>query len=78
MEFRELQEATRLPARELEETLEQMVDGSVVEEESHEYRLTAATREVLATKPGRQRFPAKGKKVRKSGSGRARSGASSR
>ena len=78
MEFRELQEATRLPPRELEETLEQMVDGSVVEEESHEYRLTAATREVLATKPGRQRFPAKGKKVRKSGSGRARSGASSR
>jgi membrane protein len=78
MKFRELQDATHLPPRELDETLEQMVDGSVIEKHNHQYALTAATREVLATRPKERRFPAKGKKVRKSGSGKARSGASSR
>jgi membrane protein len=77
MKLRELQEATRLPPRELEQTLEQMIDGSVIRKESHEYRLTDATREALATRPRERRFPVK-RKVRKSGSGRARSGASSR
>jgi membrane protein len=77
MKFRELQEATRLPPRELEQTLEQMADGSVIRKDSHEYSLTEATREVLATKPREHRFLAK-RKVRKTGSGRARSGASSR
>jgi len=77
MKFGELQDATRLPPRELEQTLEQMVEGNVIGEESHEYALTEATREALATKPKERRFPVK-RKVRKSGSGRARSGASSR
>jgi membrane protein len=77
MKFRELQEATRLPPRELEQTLEQMIDGSVIRKESREYALTEGTREVLATKPRERRFPAK-RRIRKSGSGRARSGASSR
>ena len=77
MKFGELQEATRLPPRELEQTLEQMVEGNVIRKESHEYALTEATQEALATKPKERRFPVK-RKVRKSGSGRARSGASSR
>jgi membrane protein len=77
MKFREVQEATRLPPRELEQTLEQMVEGNVIGKESHEYALTEATREALATKPKEQRFGKK-RKVRKTGSGRARSGASSR
>ena len=77
MKFRELQEVTRLPPRELEQTLEQMIDGSVIRKESREYSLTEGTREVLATKSRERRFPVK-RRVRKSGSGRARSGASSR
>jgi len=62
--FRRLQEATRLPPQELEETLAQMIDGGVVSVAGAEgYVLTPATREVLATrpKPPRVRKPARGK-----------------
>jgi membrane protein len=72
MSFKRLQESTRLPPQELEETLTQMVDGSVVAKAGGDgYALTAATREVLATRPR----PAP---VRKSRRGKGRSAASSR
>jgi membrane protein len=73
--FKRLQEATLLPAKELEETLAQMVDGNVVAETAGDaYALTSATREVLATKPR-----AKPKdEVRKGKRGKGRSAASSR
>ena len=75
LSFKRLQEATRLPARELEETLAQMVDGNVVIESAGEaYSLTPATLEVLATKP-----KASPKEVvRKGRRGKGRSAASSR
>ena len=64
----------RLPAKELEETLAQMVDGSVVLETADDaYALTEATREVLASRP-----KAKPASVRKPKRGKGRSAASSR
>jgi membrane protein len=72
LSFRRLQEATHLPAKELEETLAQMMDGGVIAPAgANAYALTPATREVLATKP---RQPAVSKPKR----GRGRSAASSR
>jgi membrane protein len=74
MSFKRLQEATRLPPKELEETLAQMVDGSVVVETADDsYTLTAATREVLATRPKPAPTP-----VTKGRRGKGRSAASSR
>jgi membrane protein len=70
--FKRLQESTRLPPQELEETLAQMIEGSVIAPVGSDgYALTQATREVLATRPR----PAP---VRKSKRGRDRSAASSR
>jgi membrane protein len=70
--FKRLQESTRLPPKELEETLAQMIEGSVIAAAGSDgYALTPATREVLATRPR----PAP---VRKSKRGRGRSAASSR
>lgn len=74
MSFKRLQEATRLPPKELEETLAQMVDGNVVAEAGDTYALTSATREVLATRPGAK--PKDG--LRKGKRGKGRSAASSR
>lgn len=72
MSFKRLQESTRLPPKELEETLAQMIDGSVIATVGSDgYALTPATREVLATKP---RPPA----VRKPKRGKGRSASSSR
>ncbi len=49
--FDALRKRTALPAQELEETLAQMADAGVVKRTSRsDYELTAATREVLATK----------------------------
>jgi membrane protein len=63
--FRLLQQATRLPPKELEETLAQMMDGGVVSlAGANGYMLTPATREVLATRP-------KPVSVRKRGKGRS-------
>jgi membrane protein len=72
MSFKRLQESTRLPPKELEETLAQMIDGSVIARVATDgYALTEATREVLATRPR----PAP---VRKSKRGKGRTAASSR
>ena len=72
LSFKRLQQATRLPAQELEETLAQMVDGGVIASAGREgYALTPATREVLATRP-------KPAPVRKSRRGKGRTAASSR
>jgi membrane protein len=72
LSFKRLQEATRLPPKELEETLAQMSDGGVVAlAGSDGYALTPATREVLAKQP--REAP-----VRKPKRGKGRSGASSR
>jgi membrane protein len=72
LSFRRLQEDTRLPAQELEETIAQMIDGGVITVAGDDgYTLTPATREVLATKP---RQPS----VRKPKRGKDRSAASSR
>lgn len=72
LSFKRLEEETRLPAKELEETLAQMVDGSVVLETADDaYALTEATQEVLASRP--KRAP-----VRKPKRGKGRSAASSR
>jgi membrane protein len=50
--FKRLQERTKLPAAELEDTLLQMIDGGVVELAARDgYTLTEGTREVLATAP---------------------------
>ena len=49
--FNALSERTRLPAVEIEETLAQMTDGSVVQKTARGYEITAATKEVLATRP---------------------------
>ena len=74
LSFKRLQEETRLPAKELEETLAQMVDGSVVVETADDaYALTEATQEVLASRP-----KAKPASVRKPKRGKGRSAASSR
>jgi membrane protein len=74
LSFKRLQEETRLPAKELEETLAQMVDGSVVVETADDaYTLTEATQEVLASRP-----KAKPASVRKPKRGKGRSAASSR
>jgi membrane protein len=74
LSFKRLLEETRLPPKELEETLAQMVDGSVVVETADDsYTLTAATREVLATRPKPAPRP-----VRKGRRGKGRSAASSR
>jgi membrane protein len=51
LSFNELAESTRLPAVEIEETLAQMADGGVVQQEGRGYELTKATRDVLATRP---------------------------
>ena len=49
-EFDPLRERTGMPAEELEETLEQLIEAGVVERgASEQYTLTATTREVLAT-----------------------------
>ncbi|MFZ3320983.1 MAG: YihY family inner membrane protein [Usitatibacter sp.] len=52
--FNALAERTRLPAMEIEETIVQMQDGGVVQEVAGGYEITAATKEILATraKPG--------------------------
>ncbi len=72
MSFKRLQDSTRLPPQELEETLAQMIEGGVIAATgSSGYALTPATREVLATRPR----PAP---VRKSKRGRGRTAASSR
>jgi membrane protein len=74
LSFKRLQEETRLPAKELEETLAQMVDGGVVRETAGDaYALTDATREVLGSRPN-----AKAASVRKPKRGKGRSAASSR
>jgi membrane protein len=74
LSFKRLQEETRLPAKELEETLAQMVDGSVVRETADDaYALTDATREVLGSRPNAKAAP-----VRKPKRGKGRSAASSR
>ena len=49
--FNAIAERTRLPAVEIEETLAQMTDGSVVQKTARGYEITAATKEVLATRP---------------------------
>ena len=69
--FKRLQEVTHLPPKELEDTLDQMIDGNVVSEvgDDDDYALTDTTREVLATQP---------KDVRKKKRGKGRSAASSR
>ena len=71
LSFPELQEATRLPSQDLEETLAHLTDGGVIASNGRRhYSLTAGTMEVLETRPrGRARKP---------GRGRARSAASSR
>ncbi|HLX23259.1 MAG TPA: YihY family inner membrane protein [Usitatibacter sp.] len=51
LSFNALAERTRLPAEEVEETIFQMIDGGVVQEKGREYEITAATKEVLATRP---------------------------
>jgi membrane protein len=49
-DFDHLRERTAIPADELEETLAQMIEGGVVRREGRSrFKLTAATREVLAT-----------------------------
>jgi membrane protein len=74
LSFKRLQEETRLPAKELEETLAQMVDGNVVLETADDaYALTDATQEVLASRPKAKPAP-----VRKPKRGKGRSAASSR
>jgi len=70
--FKRLQESTRLPPQELEETLAQMKDGGVVASVGADgFTLTPATREVLASRP-------KPVSVRKPKRGKGRSAASSR
>jgi len=50
-EFVRLRERTGVPAEELEETLEQMIEAGVVERGGRgQFALTAATREALATR----------------------------
>jgi membrane protein len=72
LSFKRLQEATRLPPQELEETLAQMKDGNVVAPVGSDgFALTPATREVLASRP-------KPAPVRKAKRGRGRSASSSR
>ena len=72
MSFKRLQESTRLPPQELEETLAQMIEGGVIAAAGNNvYALTPGTREVLATRPR----PAP---VRKSKRGRDRTAGSSR
>jgi membrane protein len=64
LSFKRLQEVTRLPPQELEETLAQMKDGNVVAPVGSDgFALTPATREVLASgpKPARVRKPKRGK-----------------
>lgn len=52
--FNDFATRTHLPAVEIEETLAQMIDGNVVQKVAAGYQLTAATREVLATRPQAQ------------------------
>jgi membrane protein len=51
LEFNALAERTHLPVEEIEETLLQMIDGGVVQKTGKEYEITAATKQVLATRP---------------------------
>jgi membrane protein len=51
LSFNALMERTHLPAVEVEETLVQMADGGVVQKVAGGYEITAATKEVLATRP---------------------------
>jgi membrane protein len=56
LSFNLLRERTGFPAEELEETLQQMIDGGIVESPArHAYALTPGTREVLATPAARGR-----------------------
>ncbi len=69
-----LREKTAIPPEELEETLGQMIDAGVVKKTGRSsYALTAATREVLATRPAAEAQP-----VTKPKSRRGRSARSSR
>ncbi len=67
-----LREKTGLPGEELEETLAQMIDGGVVKRQGrNHFALTAATREVLATKAAPPPAPVSLPKRRKGRSGRS-------
>ena len=70
--FDRLRERTAIPADELEETLAQMIEAGVVKRNGRSsYALTAATREVLATKAPPEAAPVSTPKRRKGRSARS-------